>query len=129
MRTKNDTLRSFDLFNFRPTCHPEFISVNRTGFNPSKTYKICVGLKPDLFFEIKYSNYPFCPFVQFRFCQHLGRKFIISKVFLRAFLIPKLDISDFLSQAISDLNKSAKAGLLRAFALAMTVTFPDQMSC
>ena len=25
--------------------------VNRTGFNTSKTYKICVGLKPDLFFE------------------------------------------------------------------------------
>ena len=25
------------------------IAVNRTGFNPSKTYKICVGLKPDLF--------------------------------------------------------------------------------
>ena len=28
----------------------KYEAVNRTGFNPSKTYKICVGLKPDLFF-------------------------------------------------------------------------------
>ena len=36
------------------------------------------------------------------------------------FLLPKPDISDFYAQPISDLNKSGKAGLLRAFALAMT---------
>ena len=39
-----------------------FLTVNRTGFNPSKTYKICVGLKPDLFLEIKFSNYLFLSF-------------------------------------------------------------------
>jgi hypothetical protein len=46
----------------------------------------------------------------------------------RTFLLPKPDISDFLTQLTSDLNKLAKAGLFLAFAIAMTKTTSDQMS-
>ncbi|MEE3348763.1 MAG: hypothetical protein VZR09_01860 [Candidatus Gastranaerophilaceae bacterium] len=47
-------------------------------------------------------------------------------------MFPKPDIPyipDTSTQTTSDLIKSAKAGLLRAFALAMTFTPSDQMSC
>jgi hypothetical protein len=54
--------------------------------------------------------------------------FTPSKFFLRTFLLPKPDISDFCTQPISDFFKSAKAGLLRAFSLAMTESTSDQMS-
>ena len=39
-----------------------------------------------------------------------------------------MDISDILNQAISDLVKSAKAGLFLAFTLVKTYTSSDQMS-
>ena len=45
------------------------------------------------------------------------------------FLLPKSDISDIFTQATSDLIKSAKAGLLRAIALAVTENPSEQMSC
>jgi len=38
----------------------------------------------------------------------------------RTFLLPKSDIPDFYTQSISDLEKSAKAGLFRFNRLAMT---------
>ena len=46
---------------------------------------------------------------------------------LRAFLLPKSDISGFLTHPISDLNKSAKTRLLRAFTLTMTQNTSEQM--
>ena len=46
----------------------------------------------------------------------------------RTFLLLKSDISDFYTQSISDLNKSVKAGLFRAFTHTIIENTSDQMS-
>ena len=60
------------------------------------------------------------------------KKSLISTYSLRrvslTLTLAKIRISDFHTQPISDLNKSAKAGLLRAFALAMTCNPSNQKS-
>ena len=64
-----------------------------------------------ILFQITY----LCSFVLFRICLYWGVGLGILKVFLRTFLLPKPDIPDICNQPTSDLNKSVKAGLFRAF--------------
>ena len=70
-------------------------------FTNNRKYKNITGrcVYTHQIFQITY----FCPLSWFRFYRYLSKVFTPSKVFLRTFLLPKSDISDFLTHSTSDL--------------------------